>query len=71
MQAVVAATSHAAQCLGMEADVGSIEVGKKADLILVDGDPLEDVTILEKGKSVALVMKGGEVHTDLRREING
>ncbi len=68
MQAIVAATSHAAECLGLGAEVGTIEAGKRADLILVDGDPLADVTILEEGKSVSLVMKNGDVQIDRRRE---
>ena len=68
MQAIVAATGHAAQCLGLEADVGTIAAGKKADLVLVRGNPLEDVTILEEGRSVRLVMKDGVVCADRRAE---
>ena len=61
MQAIVAATGHASQCLGLDADIGTIAVGKKADLILVDGDPLRDVSGLEQGRIVKLVMKDGKV----------
>ena len=64
MQALVAGTGHAAQCLGLESDIGTVQTGKRADLILVDGDPLGDVTILEEGKSVSLVMKDGKVYSD-------
>ena len=64
MQAIVAATSHAAECLAMDVDIGTVAAGKKADLILVEGDPLGDVTILEEGRNVKLVMKDGEVHLD-------
>jgi imidazolonepropionase-like amidohydrolase len=64
MQAIVAATGHAAQCLGLEAQIGTVAPGKKADLVLVAGDPLEDVTILEEGKAVKLVMKDGKVYLD-------
>ncbi len=66
MQAIVAATGHAAQCLGLEATLGSVAPGKTADLILVDGDPLSDITILERGRRVKLVMKDGEVCFDGR-----
>lgn len=66
MQAMVAATSHAAQCLGMEELVGTIASNKKADLILVEGDPLRDVAILEEGKAVKLVMQDGNVVADRR-----
>ena len=67
-QAIVAATGGAARCLGLDADLGTVEAGKRADLVLVEGDPLGDVTILEKGSSVRLVMKGGDVFLDRRAE---
>jgi imidazolonepropionase-like amidohydrolase len=66
MQAIVSATGHAAQCLDMQDLVGTIAPGKKADLILVEGDPLQDVTILEEGKAVKLVMKDGNIVADRR-----
>jgi imidazolonepropionase-like amidohydrolase len=59
IQAIRSATSSAAELLGMQNDVGSITVGKYADLVAVKGDPLADIAILEK---VDFVMKGGEVH---------
>ena len=66
MQAIVAATGHAAQCLGLEDEIGRVAKGMQADLILVNGDPLEDVTLLEEGRGVQFVMKGGEVYLDRR-----
>jgi imidazolonepropionase-like amidohydrolase len=59
IQAVRAATSGAAELLGMQNDVGSITVGKYADLVAVKGDPLADISLLQK---IDFVMKGGEVH---------
>ena len=59
MQAIVAATSDAATCIGLGREIGSVESGKKADIILVAGNPLEDVAILERGKAVRFVMKNG------------
>ena len=47
--------------MGWEADVGSLEAGKYADMIAVPGNPLEDITLLER---VMWVMKGGEVYRD-------
>jgi len=56
--AIQAATVNDADLLGWADKVGTVEAGKFADLIAVDGDPLADVTTLEK---VKFVMKGGEV----------
>ena len=59
MQAIVAATTNAADLLGLAKEVGSIEPGKSADIIAVSGDPLKDVRVL---KSVGFVMRAGVVH---------
>ncbi len=58
-QAIRSATTGAAELLGMQNDVGSIAPGKYADLVAVKGDPLSDVSVLEK---IDFVMKGGEVY---------
>lgn len=58
MEAIQAATRNAAEALGREKDVGAIAVGRFADMIAVDGDPLSDVRELE---SVDVVIKGGTV----------
>ena len=58
VQAIQAATRNAAQALGREADVGAIAVGRYADIIAVDGDPLTDVRELE---SVDAVVKSGNL----------
>ena len=47
-----------AELLGREADLGTLEPGRYADVVAVSGDPLQDVTELER---VQLVMKGGHV----------
>jgi imidazolonepropionase-like amidohydrolase len=57
--AIKAATLNAADLLGIAAEAGSIEPGKRADLIAVSGDPLSDITVL---KRVSFVMKDGVVH---------
>lgn len=62
-QALAAATSVKAELLGLEDEIGSLEVGKRCDLIAVKGDPLKDLSVLER---VQFVMKNGEVFSDLR-----
>ena len=64
MQAIVAGTGDAAKCVGLESEIGTITPGKRADLILVDGNPLDDVSILERGKAVRYVMKDGVTYVD-------
>lgn len=68
MEAIVAATSAAARCLDMTAQVGTIEVGKLADLVFVDGDPLANIGILQDLSRIPLVLKGGRVAADRRPE---
>ena len=58
LQAIQAATINAADLLGWSGKVGTLEPGAWADIVAVDGDPLKDVTTLER---VKFVMKGGEV----------
>ena len=58
LQSIQSATINAADLLGWSDKIGAIEAGKWADIIAVDGDPLQDVTTLER---VKFVMKGGEV----------
>ena len=48
MTAIQAATSSAARLLGVDDEVGTVEVGKWADVILVDGDPLADLRVLAR-----------------------
>ena len=67
MQALQAATGWAAECLGQEADLGTVEPGKLADLVAVAGDPLADIGILQDKDKIALVLKGGKIAADRLR----
>ena len=58
MRALVAATSGGAELLGMSRDVGTLEPGKSADLIVVTGDPLSDISDMGR---VSWVIKNGTV----------
>ena len=58
-EAITAATTSAADLIGDATNIGSIQAGRYADIIAVAGDPLADITTLEK---VGFVMKGGAVY---------
>jgi len=58
LEVIRAVTSNAAQMLGWADRIGTIESGKFADLVAVSGDPLADISELER---VRFVMKGGQV----------
>ncbi len=64
MQALVASTGTAAACIGLGDRVGTIAPGKLADLIVVDGDALRDVSVLRDRARLALIMKDGVAHTN-------
>ena len=61
MQALVAGTGLAAQCCGLEKEIGTLKAGKLADLVVVNGDPLQDITLFQERARIKLVMKEGEV----------
>jgi imidazolonepropionase-like amidohydrolase len=57
MQAIVATTRSAAELMGLEADLGTLEAGKRADLVVVDGDPLDVATLDQR---ISAVYRDGE-----------
>ncbi|MGE3781925.1 MAG: amidohydrolase family protein [Alphaproteobacteria bacterium] len=61
MQALQAATGWAAECLGWEDRLGTVEPGKLADLVVVNGDPLADISVLRDAARIALVVKDGKI----------
>jgi imidazolonepropionase-like amidohydrolase len=61
MEAIKAATTSAADLLGMSNKIGSITKGKFADIIAVDGDPLLDIKTM---KNIAFIMKEGKTYTN-------
>lgn len=60
MQAILASTKRAAECIERP-DLGSLEPGKAADLVIVDGDPLDDIRVLQDRKKIHLIMKEGQI----------
>jgi len=64
MVAILSDTSISAESLGMADKIGAIAPGMDADLVAVDGNPLEDITAVRR---VVWVMRGGTVVMNLRR----
>jgi len=59
-EAIQCSTSKAAELLGMQDKIGSISPGMLADLLIVFGNPLDDITILSDHNKIVAVYKGGE-----------
>lgn len=59
MQAIVAATSMGATCMGLGGETGQLRPGMYADLLVVEGDPLKDMRVLEDRARLRLIMKDG------------
>ena len=62
---LIAATGWAAECCGLAREIGTVQRGKIADLVVVDGDPLKDIAVLQDISRIKLVMKKGKVHASL------
>lgn len=63
-EAIIAATRHTAESLGMGDRVGSLEPGKQADCLVIDGDPLKTISLLTSQSSHVLVIKDGSIEID-------
>jgi len=61
MQAIEAATSSASSLLGLDQEIGTLEAGKQADLLLVNGNPLDDIALLEEPARIEWVIQGGNI----------
>ena len=59
MEAIVATTQTASEVLCLEKKIGTLEKGKLADLIVVDGNPLDDISLLQKKEKILAIMKEG------------
>ncbi|MGY8525844.1 amidohydrolase family protein [Paracidovorax citrulli] len=63
LEAIRSATSVGAAILQREGELGTVRAGAQADLLLVDGDPLQDITLLTgQGRHISMVMQAGRVH---------
>jgi imidazolonepropionase-like amidohydrolase len=63
-EALLSATRTNAALFGLADEIGTVEAGKRADLILVDGNPLDDITVLQDAARVQLVMRDGRICKD-------
>ena len=61
-EALVCATRHGAELMGMGHEAGQVRDGFLADLLLVDGDPVADVGVLQNKDRLIAILKGGEVY---------
>jgi imidazolonepropionase-like amidohydrolase len=68
MESLVSATKTNAELFGLEKDLGTIEQGKLADLLVVDGNPLEDIALLQDKNNLKLIMKAGKT---VKNELEG
>jgi imidazolonepropionase-like amidohydrolase len=59
MESLMSATKTNAELFGLEKEIGTVEVGKLADLLVVDGNPLEDIALLQNKSNLKLIMKQG------------
>ena len=64
MEAIVAGTRQTADALGILASTGTLDVGKRANLVLVSGDPTRNIGILASAEALVLVMKDGKIARD-------
>jgi imidazolonepropionase-like amidohydrolase len=60
-EALMATTRVAAEAIGIQEQVGTLEPGKWADIILVQGNPLEDIRVLQQAERIAGVIKAGRL----------
>lgn len=59
LESITTSTRRAAECMRWADRIGTVEPGKEADLLVVDGDPLADITVLQRAEQRALVVKAG------------
>ncbi|MGI9423993.1 MAG: amidohydrolase family protein [Hyphomicrobiaceae bacterium] len=67
MEAILTTTKNAAEAVHLDKDIGTLDVGKCADIVLVNGNPAEDITVLQPRENIKMVMKDGKIFVDRRK----
>jgi imidazolonepropionase-like amidohydrolase len=67
LEAITASTQAPARLLRRDHEIGTLEVGKLADVVALRGDPLADISLLAEADHVRIVLKGGEPVKNLER----
>jgi imidazolonepropionase-like amidohydrolase len=67
LEAIQAGTKKAAECLGWQDYIGTLEKGKLADIVICNTDPVEDIDSLGNPKNIKLVLKNGAIVKDIRK----
>jgi imidazolonepropionase-like amidohydrolase len=67
MEAIMTATRNAAEAVHLDKDIGTLDAGKFADILLIDGNPAEDIKVLLPRENIKMVMKDGKVFVDRRK----
>jgi imidazolonepropionase-like amidohydrolase len=68
MESLVSATRTNAELFGLQDEIGTVEVGKLADLLIVEGNPLEDIALLQDKNNLKLIMQAGKA---VKNELQG
>src|SRR5699024_9521483 len=69
MEAIVAATKTAAECMGWDEQIGTIEKGKLADIFVTSTDPLTNIRLLENNDNIVAVLKNGNFVKDHLKKV--
>jgi imidazolonepropionase-like amidohydrolase len=60
-EAIMTGTLRSAECLGWSAELGTVERGKRADLLVLNGDPTTDIGVIRRPDGLHMVLRGGAV----------
>lgn len=71
MESLISATRTNAELFSMQNEIGTVEEGKLADLLVVEGNPLEDISVFQRQDNLRLIMKGGRVVKDTLKSETG